>query len=262
MKRQNTWASRQPYKKPRLTGVPVTPRSAQVAQAKDVALLKRKVSKLSRGVEKKFLQTSQLGTAAVFGTSPNQYGYFATCLNILGQGENSSQRIGDVISCTKLDVNFSVSSIDGTLLPTGQVRCLLVVDKLNRNSTTAPPATGDSAVLDNDAFIAQWANAHPNQDQKARYRILRDQTIVLQPQTVQVQVTAGPNLGVSQYTPVTQNVRWKVPLKEMKVHYSLDNTDSGDIVNNAIYMLFFQERSTQGFTFSVNLSSMLHYTDN
>lgn len=142
------------------------------AKSKPVKNLERRVTKLERQDELKFIDTTNAGPLSSTPTS--------VCLNAITRGDDPDERIGDEVTAQYLNMKLRFYQAAGTVA--GQVRCLIFWDKQSNGIAPTILSSTDpvQGLLDNRVITSTQLSPH-SYITKDRYVVLYDKLILINP---------------------------------------------------------------------------------
>lgn len=260
MKRnQRNYPSRTPYTKRRkLAGEPVSERAAQVDTARELALLKKKVRKITSNIEVK--NRSSTFTSPMVSESGDTVWLSATGYSDIPRGDADDQRIGDSIAVKRILVKGMVETTSTNLFPTS-VRILLFRDKIHRNANGIAASnlygTSDSILEQQSTGAPQVQAMLPRHNQATRYQIYRDIVLVANPQAVLINNATN----TTQFARVQMPFSFDVSIPDIKVHYNDAEGGNNDVNDNMFQLSVATYQATLSSAPTVSISSQIFYTD-
>lgn len=192
----------------------------------------KKVKKVMNMIETKsnISQFNQLNLDAIVTPSSNNW----CILNAIQEGTDSDHRNGDKINATSLWWSVVFDGDINQQIPT-LVRLIIFYDR--QANGALPPAfsngAGSASLLDLGPSPTLTAvNYPPNQHQKQRYKIIYDNSAMLQPTSTDVAGTA--------YIPGSVVMRGQVKLNRLTT-YSGGTALVANVQSNALYALFMSD---------------------
>lgn len=266
MKRQRTYQyNKQPYaKRIKLVGEPVSERAAQIDQARELALLKKKVRKLTSQNEVKSRETS-FSAAMVNGGGPlTDIAWLSNIgLSDIPQDTGENERLGDQITVKRIVVKGIVESRPENKNSTA-FRVIVFRDKQHNNNS----AIASAALYGSDVSLLQWQatgsslpesmlRRHQNMH---RYQVYRDVVLIANPQAISdYEPTTG---NTSTFATVKVPFSFDIPIPDTKVNYGSNLGDNTAVNDNMFQLAIATVNQAGASTSYVSVSAQIHYVDN
>lgn len=228
--------------------LPMPTKKVDYAQNKRIVTIEKKLNKLDREIESKFVDLS-INAAMV---SNPAVGTNILLLNGLAPGTSASQRIGEDVRITSMQFRGYIQRAV-TELGIQKARLIIVFDK--QTNGAGPAALSD--LLTNVGNI-------PNQPYNkgnvpGRFKILYDKEFALNPQVWFTYVVATG--VVTEYAPMIVNIKKHIQINQ-KADYGAGNAGTvADITKGSIYAYLLSTENSGGTPPTCTMTTRVFYRD-
>lgn len=188
------------------------------------------------GIERKFLDTSKSSSllqSSATCADGEQDPATVDCLNAPAQGDGESNRDGRQIAMDQITIRGKVGLAYQANLTQGSYSFPTFVALVLDTQANGATLSSENVYVNPSASAFMTTLCFRNLEYSKRFKVLRSEKIVLEPQTMSYD---GTNIEASS---VERDFEWNVDLKGMVVNYKGTGNGIADITDNALHMIGF-----------------------